>query len=97
MVLTLATNLSLQGGIMEPSRQPITRAVETEHFYGCTATVTEDKQIPRHRVLLKFLPTACGKSVDPAAEVDGVASQQNIKLWDKLNHLISAAQKITAE
>jgi hypothetical protein len=51
-----------------------------------SAAPTEDEKCSGERVLIESVFAECGERVDAFAKIDGLVSEQDIELGDKLNH-----------
>jgi hypothetical protein len=58
-----------------------------------SAAPTENEEGSRHRIVVEMIPAPSCQGVDPATEVDGLASQRNMELRDQLYHRFSVAKK----
>jgi len=51
-----------------------------------SAAPAEDEERAGQRVFVKLIPAKRGERIDAFAEVDRLASEQNLELRDELNH-----------
>ena len=66
--------------------KPEALAVINKQLERRAGAITEDEKCSGERVLIESVFAECGERVDAFAKIDGLVSEQDIELGDKLNH-----------
>jgi len=66
--------------------QPKALPIVNQEFKCSAATVAKQEYGAGERVTVEAIAAECGERINTFAEIYGVVSEHNLKLWRKLNH-----------
>ena len=73
--------------------KPESLAVIDEQFERCAGSIAKDEEGAGEGVLGERPFAQRDERIDALAEIDGLVSEQNLELWDELNHRDQARRK----
>lgn len=69
---------------LEAKPKPL--AVVNEQFEGGARPIAKNEERAGEGVLVEWAFAKCDERINALAEIDGLIGEQNLELWDELNH-----------
>lgn len=76
-----------QTALRQPADDQVeAEAVVAEQFQSCSAAIAKDEESAGERIFVEMVFAQRCQAIDTFAKVNGLACEQDAKLWDELDH-----------